>query len=326
MTLDPNLETMLQAMVTYNMMGLSRGGVEKARRGFRAVTADARPPNLVIPVASTADGEYPAAEGPLRYRVYRPDLEGPLPTVLFLHGGGWVIGDLDTHDNQARRICAEVGAVVVSAEYRLAPEHPFPAGVEDAWAALRWVWTTIAGFGGDPSRLAVAGDSAGATLATVAARRARDAARAGAPDAPRVAAQFLIYPGTDFAAEVTDYPSRTENGSDRLLTLEDIVWFAEQYVGPRGASGDLDLADPDLSPLRTPDLAGLAPAIVVVAEYDPLRDEGVAYAEALEKAGTPTTLLRMPGMIHGFFDLGPVSPAVEAAVVESCAVLKNRLS
>jgi acetyl esterase len=239
--------------------------------------------------------------------------------VLFVHGGGWVIGDIDTHDNQARRICRDTGAVVVSVGYRLAPEAAFPAPVEDAWAALRWVAERVSSFGGDPSRLAVCGDSAGGNLAAVLARRARDAG------GPALAAQLLLYPGVDLASEdPAAYPSRLQNAEGYLLWLEDMIWFAEHYTGAWSAAGN-DLADPDLSPLHAADLSGLPPAVVVVAEFDPLRDEGIAYAKALEAAGTPVTLLALGGMIHGFFDLAPVSAGVEDAVARTTALFGEAL-
>jgi acetyl esterase len=173
-------------------------------------------------------------------------------------------------------------------------------------------------LGGDATRLAVCGDSAGGNLAAVVARRARDAG------GPALAAQLLLYPGLDVAADATTYPSRVENREGYLLGLDDMVWFGGHYVGAWAAAGN-PLTDPDLSPLHAPDLRGLAPAVVVVAEFDPLRDEGVAYASALTAAGTPATLVRADGMIHGFFDLAPVSDAVEAAVARSTAAFGNAL-
>jgi acetyl esterase len=326
MPLDPGLAGMLSVLEQMNMMGFAASTPAQARAGFRAMTCDIRPQELVIGVGEVTDGELPGPAGPLAIRTYRPEParsepaqsgEG-IPTILFIHGGGWVIGDLDTHDNQARRLCREVGAVVVSLDYRLAPEAPFPAAVEDAWAALSWVGEHVDELGGDRARIAVAGDSAGGTLSAVVAARSRD--RGG----PELAAQLLIYPGADFSAtDPATYPSRVENAEGKLLTAKDMAWFAAQYIGP--VFEGLDLAHPDLSPIRAADLKGLAPAIVVTAEFDPLRDEGEAYARALEQAGTPVTLVRMDGMIHGFFDLGPVSPGVETAVSRTCALLRNAL-
>jgi acetyl esterase len=235
--------------------------------------------------------------------VYRPEGEGPFPTVVFFHGGGWVIGDLETHDNQARSVARHGRAVVVSVDYRLAPEHPFPAAVDDAVAAARWAAAHLAELGGD-DRLAVAGDSAGGNLAAVVAQQLH-------ADGTPVTAQFLIYPAVDSAGE---YPSRVENAKGYFLEQPTMDWFYGHYAG-----GVDDPADPRLSPLRAADLSGLAPALVVTAEFDPLRDEGEAYAEALRAAGVPVRQQRYDGLIHGFFDMGPISAAAQAAIDESCA-------
>jgi acetyl esterase len=206
-------------------------------------------------------------------------------------------------------LCRATDAVVLSVGYRLAPEHPFPAAVEDSIAALRWAHAHIGELGGDGGRTAVAGDSAGGNLAAVTARLARDE---GLP----LAAQLLIYPGTDFAG---GYPSESENAEGYFLTAADMAWFARNYAG------DADVADPRLSPIRADDLSGLAPAIVVTAEFDPLRDQGEAYAEALARAGVQVVRRRYGGLIHGFFDLGALSPAAAAATREVCADLRGLL-
>jgi acetyl esterase len=213
--------------------------------------------------------------------------------VVFFHGGGWVIGDIDTHDGTCRILCRSTGAIVVSVDYRLAPEHRFPAAVEDCIAATTWVADHGAELGGDPGRLGVAGDSAGGNLAAVVAQ---DAHRRGAP---AVAAQALVYPAVDFS-EIR--PSFVANGEGYLLTAESIGWFTAQYLG------DHDPADPRASPLRA-DLAGLPPAVVAVAEFDPLHDEGVAYAAALSEAGVAVRLLDFGGLVHGFMGLGALSRA-----------------
>ncbi len=287
---------------------LSEGGPEQARAGLRFLTVDLADPARTTPVQSVEDTTYPAATGPQRARVYRPDVEGTAPTVLFVHGGGYVMGDVDTHDEQARTLCREVGAVVMSIDYRLAPEHPFPAGHLDVVCALRHVVATVADLGGDPSRVAVAGDSAGGNLSAGAAIAARDE---GLP----LAAQLLMYPSTDFTAG--DHPSRTEHAEGFFLTLEDMVWFREMYR-PDGA-------DHRASVLQHPDLTGVAPAVVATAEHDPLRDEGEAYAAALEKAGVRVVQRRFPGLVHGFFGLGAVHDASRAAALQVCADLKELL-
>jgi acetyl esterase len=282
---------------------------QQARDSFAALVVGGRRPEDVIPVKSVEDTTVPGAIGDLPARVYRPDGAGPLPTVVLLHGGGWVIGDIETHDNTARQIARDADAVVVSVGYRLAPEAPFPAAVEDAIAATRWVAEHVAELGGD-DRVAVAGDSAGGNLAAVVAQNFRDAGE------PSLAAQFLIYPATDVAGE---YPSRTENGTGYFLETATMEWFFDQYAG---TETDIDAR---LSPLHAENLAGLPPAVVVTAEYDPLRDEGEAYARALADAGVRVEHRRFDSMIHGFFEMGPASAGARAAIAESCRLLAEVL-
>jgi acetyl esterase len=259
----------------------------------RSAAASAEASDDAVEVADrTIDGP----GGPLRLRIYRTTRAEPgasAPLVVFFHGGGWVIGDLDTHDGTCRILCRSTGAVVVSVDYRLAPEHRFPAAVEDCIAATSWVADHADELGGDPGRLGLAGDSAGGNLAAVVAQHAQ---RRGAP---AIAAQALVYPGVDFT-EVR--PSVVANGEGYLLTAESMRWFAAQYLG------DHDPADPRASPLLG-DLAGLPPAVVAVAEFDPLHDEGVAYATALTDVGVTVRLLDFDGLVHGFMGLGAVSPA-----------------
>ena len=223
--------------------------------------------------------------------------------MALFHGGGFVIGDLDTHDNMARAICRDASAVVVSVDYRLAPEHPFPAGVEDAVAVTRALQGRLDELGGD-GRLAVAGDSAGGNLSAVVAQQV-----------PGLAAQFLIYPATDGGG---DYPSRTENAEGYFLDVPTMLWFMDHY-----APSDDD--DVRFSPLRAESLEGLPPAVVVTAEFDPLRDEGEAYAAALEKAGVAVVCRRYDGMIHGFMDMGSFSPAAQAAVDDAISLFAELL-
>jgi acetyl esterase len=264
------------------------------------MTVDMRRPESVIQVKETADVTIPTADGDLPARIYRPDRDGPLPTVVFVHGGGFVIGDIETHDNQSRAICAGADAVVVSIDYRLAPEAPWPAPVDDAYAAVRWAAEHIDELGHDADRLAVAGDSAGGNISAVVAQLCRDAG-------PRLAAQLLIYPGTDMDPD-GPYQSRIDNAEGYFLTADDMLWFRNHYVGETA-----DWADPRMSPLKAGDLSGLAPAVVVTGEFDPLRDEGEAYADALKAAGVEVDAQRYDGMIHGFFDMGPLSKAAQAA-------------
>ncbi len=245
--------------------------------------------------------------GSIPARVYRPagTSTAPLPTVVYFHGGGFVIGDLDTHEGVCRLLARDVEAVVVSVAYRLAPEHPFPAAVDDSYAALTWVHEHIADFGGDADRIAVGGDSAGGNLAAVCAQLAHT-------DAITLAAQLLVYPAVDLLGE---YESRVDNAEGYLLTLADMRWFAEQYLGKSEIDPDTaeSALDPRLSPLHAKSLEGLAPAVVATAEYDPLRDEGNAYAKALRGAGVAVESRQFPGLIHGCYGLEFVSPAVAEA-------------
>jgi acetyl esterase len=289
---------------------LSEGTPESARAGFRLFTVDLRDPADLAPVLSTEDVTYPAAEGYRSARIYRPDADGPVPTILFVHGGGYVIGDIDTHDDHARLLCAEVGAVVYSVDYRLAPENPFPAGHLDTIAALLHVFDIVDELGGDASRIAVAGDSAGGNLSAGAAIAARDL---GLP----LKAQLLLYPGTDFL-DSDAHASRVTNAEGYFLTAADLLFFRDAYLA--------DPADWRASVLHHDDLTGVAPAIVATAEYDPLRDEGEAYAAALEKAGVPVVVKRFDGLIHGFFGLGHLSAGAKQANLELCVDLKELLA
>ncbi|MCW2599762.1 MAG: Alpha/beta hydrolase fold-3 domain protein [Frankiales bacterium] len=307
MPLDPQIAAILPLLS--QAPPLNEGTPESARAGFRLFTVDLRDPATLPTVLSTEDVTYPAAEGERAARIYRPDLTGPVPTVLFIHGGGYVIGDLDTHDDQARLICAEVGAVVYSIDYRLAPENPFPAGHADAVAAFRHVVDIADELGGDGDRIAVAGDSAGGNLSAAVAIAARDA---GLP----LKAQLLIYPGTDFQ-DSDAHPSRIENAEGYFLTAEDMLWFRDQYAA--------EPTDPRASVLAHTDLTRVAPAIVATAEFDPLRDEGEAYAAALEKAGVSVVATRFDGLIHGFFGLAHLSEGARKASLEICADLKALL-
>jgi acetyl esterase len=221
-------------------------------------------------------------------RVYRPAPEANLPVVVVFHGGGWVIGNVEQYDGTARQLANASGAIVVSVEYRLSPEHPFPAPLDDCWQALQWAAKHAADFGGDPTRVAVGGDSAGANLAAVCALRARD------EGGPALALQVLVYPACDANAGTESYAS---NGTGYLLEAEQMHWFYDCYT----AGGKIDPTDRRISPALAPSLVGVAPAVVITAEYDPLRDEGEAYAERLRAADVAVEHRRYDGMIHGFF-------------------------
>lgn len=249
--------------------------------------------------------------GPIPARVYRPSGRTPLPVVVYLHGGGWVVGDLDTHDATTSALAARSGCVVVSIEYRLAPEFPFPAGLEDCYDALAFVATHGDELGTDSARLAVAGDSAGGNLAAALCILARE--RGG----PSVAFQLLVYPATDHYG---DWPSYAEVGDgSHGLSIELLHWFSRHYLTDRA-----EAADWRASPIRATDFAGLPPALILTAEYDPLRDEGEAYAERLTAAGVPAVVHRYPAAVHGFFALGD-TPVREAGLDEAAAALRAAL-
>jgi len=312
MPVDPQINGLLQMIEAAGAPALADGTPAQAREGFRLMTVGMRDPATLASVRSVEDTTVPGPTGPVPVRLYRPDAEGALPTIVFFHDGGFVIGDLDTHDDHARLLCHEVGAVVVSVDYRLAPEHPFPAGFLDCLAALHHISEHTGLYGGNARRLAVAGDSAGANLAAAVALAARDEGLA-------LAAQLLLYPGVDFD-EDAPHVSRLENATGFFLTDADMRWFGEQYL-----SDAAHRSDPRASVLLA-DLSGVAPAIIGTAEFDPLRDEGEAYAAALSKAGVSVVARRYDGMIHGFFGLGHLSEAAKAANAELCADLTSLLA
>ncbi|MDT7536539.1 MAG: acetyl esterase [Actinomycetota bacterium] len=316
MPLDPPTAAVLDLLASSGTpMSMVDGTPQQAREGFRTMTYGIRDPATLAPVRSVEEATVPGPAGEIPIRIYRPDVDGTVPTVVFFHGGGFVIGDLDTHDDHARLICHDVEAVVVSVDYRLAPEHPFPAGFEDCFAATTWVADHVSDLGGDAERIAVAGDSAGGNLSAAVALTAT---REGGP---KLAAQLLIYPGSDFRADETLHASRTENGEGLFLTLEDMQWFQSHYLQDAA-----HITDPRASVLLAPDLSGLPPAVVGTGEYDPLRDEGEAYAKALEAAGVKVVLRRYDGLIHGFFGMGTWSEASAAAAKDLCEELRTLLS
>jgi acetyl esterase len=310
MPLAPEARAVLDAIAAANRTPYEQLPPPEARRQFK----EARGPLQPDPpeVASAEERDIPGPGGPLRVRSYRPlgsTARELLPGLVYFHGGGWTIGDLDTHDGLCRALANAARCAVVSVDYRLGPEHKFPAAVDDSVAATRWVAAEAARLGIDGGRLAVGGDSAGANLATVVAITARDSG------GPRLAFQALIYPGTDIDGK---FPSLTELGQGHLLTTQMMKYFRECYLGrPEDAS------DWRCSPLRAKDLSRLPPALVLTAEYDPLRDEGRAYAERLRESGVPVAYTCYPGMIHGFVTMGRVMPAAPRAIREIGAALTD---
>jgi acetyl esterase len=307
MALDPQVRDLLDMIAAAGNPPMSEQTPEEARAGFAALAALAGPAEELVPVE---DRSVPGPAGDIPVRLYRPGSDGPLPVVVYFHGGGFVIGDIATHDAICHRLAAGVPALVVSVDYRLAPEHPFPAAVEDCDAATGWVSAHAVELGADPARLAVAGDSAGGNLATVVARHARD--RGGPP----VAFQLLIYPGIDMTRS---FPSHSENGEGYLLDTDTMTWFLGNYLA------DADPRHPDASPIFAEDLSNLPPALVLTAEFDPLRDEGETYAQRLREAGVVATTSRYDGMIHAFYGLDGILDSAKSATAGTTAALRDAL-
>jgi acetyl esterase len=290
-SLHPQIVQALEAMARAQLRPIEAmtPGEARAQMEATARSRNAEP----LPVARVDERMVPGPAGDIRLRIYWPHAPAPGPAIAYYHGGGHVIGSLDTHDLVARNLCSGAGAVVASVDYRMGPEHRFPAAVEDSFAALQWLHANAASLGADPDRLGVHGDSAGANLAAVAALLARDAG------SPRLRLQSLVYPVGDYMLSGASYDKYAEGYG--VLTREAMVWFRDHYL--RAPS---DAEDWRASPLRAPNFAGVAPAIVVTAECDVLHDDGESYAEALRRAGVPVEYREYPGMIHGFLGMVPV--------------------
>jgi acetyl esterase len=310
MPLDPQAAKLLELL---KMLGLPP--VEMLSPiAARAQVAPVR--GVPQPVFRVADRQIPGSAGPLPVRVYWPEprqtQDAPPPVVVFFHGGGWVLCNLETHDAACRGLANAAECVVVAVDYRLAPEHKFPAAVEDAFAATKWVTEHAAELGVDPLRVVVAGDSAGGNLAAAVCLMAKELGGC------RPAYQVLIYPVTNYAFETASY---RDNAEGYMLTRSAMIWFWDQYLA-RPEDG----SHPYASPLRAADLSGLPPALVLTAEYDPLRDEGEAYAARLQAAGVAVQTRRYDGMIHGFLRRGDVFDRAHEMLQEIGQVLRNAFS
>ncbi len=295
-TLHPQIVKALEAMQA------------EARAQMEATSQSRKAESL--PVARVEERTIPGPAGPIRVRLYWPDAAGPIPAIAYYHGGGHVIGSLDTHDLIARNLCAGAAALVASVDYRMGPEHRFPAAVEDSFAALEWLHGNAASLGADPARLGVHGDSAGANLAAVVALMARDAG------GPLLRLQSLVYPVADYTLSSPSYDTFAEGYG--LLTRAAMVWFQGHYLG-----NPADAEDWRASPIKAANLAGVAPAIIVTAECDVLHDDGERYADSLRRAGVAVEYREYAGMIHGFFGMVPIiDDAMNAQRVVAAAFKK----
>jgi acetyl esterase len=291
MPVDPYVQSLLDGLAEQGLKSFEQIGVAATRAVVETFTGLQRPATAV---ARVIDGTYQGPRGAQPLRIYIPDSDGPLPVVVYFHGGGFVGGGLSVVDEPARALANDVGAIVVAAGYRRAPEHKFPAATDDTFAGLRWVADHAADFGGDPARIAVMGDSAGGNLAAVAALRARDAG------CPRLVAQVLVYPVVDPTARLA---SRELYREGYVITARGLDWFWEQYLGSLA-----DTRNALAAPAKADSLAGLPPTLVLTTEYDVSRDEAEAYAKRLADSGVETECIRFDGLIHGVYWMSGAVP------------------
>jgi acetyl esterase len=306
MALDPDMKLLLDQMAAAKIAAFHTLTPQAAREQMARRPAGGDP----VPVASVQNRLIPGPNGEIPIRIYTPEGSGPFGVLVYFHGGGWVLGSLDMTDQPCRMITKASGCITVSVDYRLAPEHKFPAGPEDCYAATKWVSDHAAELNCDASRIAVGGTSAGGTLAAVTALMARDRG------APKIAFQLLVYPAT---RRELDSPSQRQFAEDGyILSRADMEWFWDHYL-----VSDADAAHPYACPDRAKSLAGLPPAFVLTAEYDPLRDEGEAFAARLREEGVATVLKRYDGVTHGFFGMPSLLQKSRAAIAEASEVLRD---
>ncbi|MFJ9623883.1 alpha/beta hydrolase [Streptomyces sp. NPDC101181] len=307
MPFDPQLQELYDRRAAEDVRPLYTLTLEEARAAdLAAVRADA---GTHEPVRQVTDVSIPGPGGPLPVRIYRPSGEGPLPVLVYFFGGGWTLGSLDTGDAICRSLANAVGCLTVAVGYRLAPEHKFPAAPDDCFAGVRWAVEHAGRYGGDSSRVAVGGDSAGGNLAAAVTLMAKDAG------GPELLAQLLVYPNTD---QFADTPSLRESTDPLLFNRRSVQWYWDNYLASPGDGGH-----PLASPLRAPDHSGLPPALVITAEYDPLRDEGEQYAARLRESGVPVESARYQGVTHGFFAMAGTLDAGRRAVAQAADYLRG---
>lgn len=310
MPLNSQVQGFLQSLAAAGAPAFHTLPPAQCRQAINALMSMMPPSKAVL--AGVRDTHIAGPASAIKLRIYTPIGSGPFPILMYFHGGGFVIGDLDTFDKLCRETCGGAGVVVVSVDYRLAPEHPFPAASDDCLAATRWAAAHAAELNGDLSRIGVSGDSAGGNLAAVTALRLRD------EGGPALKAQLLVYPVAD--ADPDAYPSMTDNAEGYLLSRADMNWFFEHYVKDLGAVGN-----PILCPIKATSHAGLPPALVITAEFDPLRDEGNAYAKTLADAGVAVEHRCYDGAIHGFYTFFGALSLGREAVDQAIGWLKRTL-
>ncbi|HLX38772.1 MAG TPA: alpha/beta hydrolase [Candidatus Binataceae bacterium] len=306
MPLDPQVEMLLKQMESAGAPPLNTLAPADARRLTAAMFTV--PLGSEEPVRKVENRSIPGPAGQIPVRIYTPTGAGPFPMLVFIHGGGFVICDLDSHDAACRSLTNQANCVTVSIDYRLAPEHKFPAAVEDSYAAALWVSEHAKELNGDANRMAIGGDSAGGNLSAVVSMLARDAGK------PKICFQLLVYPATDAHRNTESHRKFT----DYFLTRDMIDYFIGHYL-----RGEADKNDPRMSIALAKNFKGLPPAHIITAEFDPLRDEGEAYAETLRKAGVAATVTRYPGMIHGFFTMANLLDQGKKAVAEAATALRK---
>jgi acetyl esterase len=302
--LDPQVQTLLEQRAVLGEPPLNTLTPTQAR-----ANAEARPPATGPEVANVEDRTIPGPAGEIPVRIYTPSGTGLFPTLVYFHGGGWVVGTLDMSDGTCRNLCVGGECVVISVDYRLAPEAKFPAAADDCYAVTEWVSSNASTIGAKPDKIAVGGGSAGANLAAAVCLMALDR------EGPALAFQLLIYPVTDSNFETASY---RENADGYMLTRDSMIWYWDQYL-----NSPSEASNPYAAPLQARDLGGLPPALVMTAEFDPLRDEGEAYARRLEAAGVPTQCVRYDGMIHGFFGMHDSVDKAREAVTHASAALRS---
>lgn len=309
MPLDPQVQVLLDQLTVLNAPSMYTLSPEVVRMGIKMQpTMNAEPEQ----VARVENRLIPGPESDIPVRIYTPEGDGPFPLLVYFHGGGWVICDLDTHDDLCRSLTNGAGCVVVSVDYRLAPEYKFPAAPLDCYAATKWAAEHAAQLNGDPTRIALGGDSAGGNLTAVVTQMVRD------QGGPPLVFQLLIYPVTDIGIDTI---SKKENAEGYFLTLEDMFWFRDHYLNNKE-----EWKNPMVSPLLASDLSGLPPALVITAEYDPLRDEGEIYGRKLKEAGVPVTVTRYDGMIHGFLSIASSFTQSQQAIKQCSEALRAAFS